>query len=290
MKSCITLFTTPAMILRSNVLRFMLSLAALTLVPQLSLQAAQLKIERADGVKTWETSQLLAHPLIQTIKVSEDVAYKRAMSYRAIPLAALLEGVTAQDHLQAVATDGFAAEISAAPVVQPKGSRAWLAIEDPSHPWPALNNGTHSAGPFYLVWTNPLADEIGREEWPYAMSSLRVLASVSERFPALLPDPKLAAENPVNKGFALFQKNCLACHRLNAAGDSQLGPDLNLPYSPTEYFTAGFLRQYIRNPQSLRDWPQGKMPSIPKEVLSDTELDQVIAYLEHMAARRKAGD
>lgn len=271
-------------------MRVILSLAALTLVPQLSLQAAQLKIEQAGSVQTWETSQLLVHPQIQTIKISEDVAYKRAMSYRAVPLSALLEGVTAQDHLQAVATDGFAAEISAAPVIQPKGSKAWLAIEDPAHPWPALSTGTHSAGPFYLVWTEPSADNIGREEWPYAMSTLRVLASVSERFPALLPDPKLAADDPVNKGFALFQKNCLACHRLNAAGDSQLGPDLNLPYSPTEYFSAGYLRQYIRNPQSLREWPQGKMPSIPKEVLSETELDQVIAYLEHMAARRKAGE
>nr|WP_246475144.1 cytochrome c [Pseudomonas folii] len=273
-------------------MRFFLSLAALTLAlaPQFPLQAAELKIELPDEVKIWETRQLLAHPLIQTIKIGEDVAYKRPMSYQAIPLAALLEGVTAQDHLQAVATDGFAAEISAAPVIQPKGAKAWLAIEDPSHPWPAINNGTHSAGPFYLVWTDPSADNIGREEWPYAMSTLKVLASVSERFPALLPDRKLAAEDPINKGFALFQKNCLACHRLNAAGDSQLGPDLNQPYSPTEYFSAGYLSQYIRNPQSLREWPQGKMPSIPKEVLSDTELDQVIAYLEHMAARRKAGE
>lgn len=273
-------------------MRLILSLAALPLVlaPLLTLQAAELKIERAAGVKTWETHQLLAHPQIQTIQISDDIAYKRTMSYRAIPLAALLEGVTAQDHLQAVATDGFAAEIAAAPVVQPKGSKAWLAIEDPAHPWPSLSNGGHSAGPFYLVWTNPQADNIGREEWPYAMSILRVLASVSERFPALLPDPKLPAESPINTGFALFQKNCLACHRLNKAGDSQLGPDLNMPYSPTEYFSAGYLRQYIRNPQGLREWPQGKMPAIPQEVLSDSELDQVIAYLEHMAARRKSGE
>lgn len=270
-------------------MRFTPSLAALTLAltPHLALQAAQLKIERANDVKTWETSQLLTHPQIQTIEISDDVAYKRTMSYRAIPLDALLEGVSAQDHLQAVATDGFAAEIAAAPVMQPKGAKAWLAIEDPAHPWSPLNNGTHSAGPFYLVWTNPQADNIGREEWPYAMSTLRVLAPVSARFPALLPDPKLATGDPVNNGFALFQKNCLACHRLNKAGDSQLGPDLNLPHSPTEYFSAGYLRQYIRDPQSLREWPQGKMPAIPREVLSDTELDHVIAYLEHMAARRK---
>lgn len=273
-------------------MRLIISLAVLTLTlgAHFPLHAAQLKIEQGDETRTWETSELLAHPLIQTIRITEDVAYKRVMSYRAIPLAALLDGVTAQDYLQAVATDGFAAQISAAPVLEPKGSKAWLAIEEPAHPWPPLNNGTHSAGPFYLVWTDPSADNIGREEWPYAMSTLSVLASVSQRFPALLPDPKLAPEDPINKGFALFQKNCLACHRLNASGDSQLGPDLNVPHSPTEYFGAGYLRQYIRDPQSLRVWPQGKMPSIPKEVLPDSELDQVLAYLEHMAARRRAGE
>ncbi len=30
------------------------------------------------------------------------------------------------------------------------GARAWLAIEDPAHPWPPLSAGKHSAGPFYL--------------------------------------------------------------------------------------------------------------------------------------------
>jgi mono/diheme cytochrome c family protein len=44
------------------------------------------------------------------------------------------------------------------------------------------------------------------------------MAPVAERFPALLPDPALKANDPVNQGFALFQKNCLACHRLNGAG------------------------------------------------------------------------
>jgi mono/diheme cytochrome c family protein len=272
-------------------LRFILTSAALALMAALAVpsHAATLTIEQADGTKVWETRQLLSHPQIQTLTISEDVAYKRAMTYRALPLAALLEGVSQQDHLQAVATDGFAAELTAAPLLQTRGSRAWLAIEDPEHPWPSVNNGTHSAGPFYLVWTDPQIDDIHREEWPYAISKIRVLASVSERFPSLLPDPTLKADDPINQGFMLFQKNCLACHRLNGGGDSQLGPDLNEPYSPTEYFTAGYLRQYIRDPQSLRTWPQGKMPAIPEQILPDADLDKVLGYLKHMAARREAG-
>lgn len=73
------------------------------------------------------------------------------MRYRAVPLAALLKGVHPEDHLQAVASDGFAAELPAAPLLAEQGSQAWLAIEDPQRPWPPLGAGKPSAGPFYLV-------------------------------------------------------------------------------------------------------------------------------------------
>ena len=250
---------------------------------------AQLTLELSDGVHTWTTTQLLALPQVQKIQIPEDVSYKRAMTYRAIPMAALLRGVNPESHLQAVATDGFAAEMSAGPLLadEEKGARAWLAIEDPHQPWPSLGKGQHSAGPFYLVWTHPKAGNISPEQWPYAMAKVRLLASVAERFPQMRPDPALAANDPVNQGFAIFQKSCMACHRLNGAGDSQLGPDLNQPHSPTEYFAADYLKTYIRDPQSLRQWPQAKMPAIPASVLSDGDLDLVIGYLKHMAQRRE---
>ncbi len=95
------------------------------------------------------------------------MAYKRAMSYRAVPLAALLDGVQPGDHLQAVALDGFAAELPAAPLLSTQGARAWLAVEDPAQPWPALAKNKPSAGPFYLVWQNPEAAQIGPEQWPF---------------------------------------------------------------------------------------------------------------------------
>ncbi|MCM2364221.1 cytochrome c [Pseudomonas sp. SR18] len=262
-------------------------IALLALLLALPAAAAQLTIELDHSRKTWQTADLLKHPDAQMVQIIDDVSYKRSMTYRAVPLAVLLPGLTPQSHLQAVALDGFAAELSAAPLLEQHGARAWLAVEDPAQPWPALGEGKHSAGPFYLVWTDPQAGPISPEQWPFQVSAIKQLKTVAERFPALLPDPKLAANDPINQGFALFQKNCLACHRLNSAGDAQVGPDLNIPYSPTEYFSADFLKLYIRDPQSLRHWPQAKMPAFAASVLPDSELDLLVGYLKHMASRKQ---
>ncbi|WP_054920508.1 MULTISPECIES: c-type cytochrome [Pseudomonas] len=261
-------------------------LALFALLLSLPAAAAQLTIELDHTHKTWETAELLKHPDAQTVQIVDDVSYKRNMTYRAVPLAVLLPGLKSANHLQAVALDGFAAELAAAPLLEKNGARAWLAVEDPAHPWPPLGQGKPSAGPFYLVWTNPQAGRISPEQWPFQVSRFKQLQTVSERFPALLPDPKLAANDPINQGFALFQKNCLACHRLNGGGDAQMGPDLNVPYNPTEYFSGDFLKRYIRDPQSLRHWPQAKMPAFTASVLPDNELDLLVGYLRHMAGRK----
>lgn len=262
-------------------------LALFALLLSLPAAAAQLTIELDHSQKTWQTAELLKHPDAQTVQIVDDVSYKRTMTYRAVPLAVLLPGLKSANHLQAVALDGFAAELAAAPLLEKNGARAWLAVEDPAHPWPPLAQGKPSAGPFYLVWTNPQAGHISPEQWPFQVSKLKQLQTVGERFPALLPAPKLAANDPINQGFALFQKNCLACHRLNGGGDAQMGPDLNVPYNPTEYFSGDFLKRYIRDPQSLRQWPQAKMPAFTASVLPDNELDLLVGYLRHMAGRKQ---
>ncbi|WP_165675923.1 c-type cytochrome, partial [Metapseudomonas otitidis] len=174
--------------------------------------------------------------------------------------------------------------LTAAPLLAREGARAWLAVEDPARPWPGLAEGKPSAGPFYLVWTAPEAGGISPEQWPFQVAKIRALASVTERFPALLPAKNASAD--IQAGLALFQKNCLACHRLNGAGDAQFGPDLNLPYNPTEYFAEGFLQRYIRDPQSLRRWPEARMPAFPAQVIDDAQLEQLVAYLRHMSGRK----
>lgn len=257
-------------------------LSSLLLLTALPLPAAELLLEINGQQTRYSTEQLLKQA--QAIRIPADVAYKRAMTYQAVPVASLLPGVSAGAQLQAVASDGFAAELPAAPLLNREGARAWVAIEDPAKPWPKLSSKKPSAGPFYLVWTDPQAGQIGPEQWPFQMVSLRQVQSLAERFPALLPTANAGSE--VQAGFAQFQKHCLACHRLNGAGDSAFGPDLNIPHNPTEYFSADYLPRYIRDPQSLRRWPQARMPGFSQQALADAELQQLLAYLRHMATRK----
>ncbi len=262
----------------------MKSLLFSLIVLSCTAQAAEFEVQLNDTRHAWSSSELLNHPQAREIEIADDVSYKRPMKYRAVPISALLDGVTPGDHLQAVALDGFAAELPAAILLASEGAKAWLAIEDPQHPWPPLASGKPSAGPFYLVWTDPAASQIGPEQWPFQVARIRQLAPVEQRFPDLLPAADASSE--VQAGFALYQKNCMACHRLNGAGDSAFGPDLNIPHNPTEYFTGDFLRQYIRDPQSLRRWPQGRMPGFSEQAIRAHELEQLIGYLQHMAQRK----
>lgn len=248
--------------------------------------AAELKIDLGHGARTLESAQLAGRKDARAIDVSQDVAYHKPMRYRAVPLKALLAGATPGDHLQFVANDGFAAEIPAALILDGHGAEAWLAVEDPGQPWPALPGKTQSAGPFYVVWTRPEAGGVNPEQWPYQLAAIRKMDEVATRFPAMAPDPALPAGSPERRGFEVFQRICLACHTLNGQGDAKLGPDLNLPYNPTEYLRADLLRAYVRDPQSLRHWPQAKMPGFDPKVLSDADLDALLAYLRHMAGRK----
>jgi len=255
-------------------------------LPRLA-HAAELRIDLGHGAKTWNTTQLLARADAREISIPADVAYRRTMRYRAVPLLALLPALAPGEHLQFVARDGFVAEMPAAMLLDRRGAQAWLAVEDPAHPWPALAGSTRSAGPFYLVWTNPQTAHIGPEQWPYQLAAIRMLADADTRFPAIVPQADAGAD--VRHGFDVFKRTCFACHTMNGEGDATLGPDLNLPYNPTEYLRADLLRGFIRNPQSLHRWPEAKMHGFPtQDSLSDADLDAVLAYLRYMAKHKAA--
>jgi hypothetical protein len=100
---------------------------------------------------------LLARPDVASVQVSDDVSYHHAMSYRAVPLAALLAGLSPPPDsvIEAVALDGFAAQLPLDLITNtdPAKPVAWLAIEPADHPWPPLAGKSASAGPFYIVWT-----------------------------------------------------------------------------------------------------------------------------------------
>jgi len=236
-------------------------------------------------------TSLLARQDVETVTVTGDPAYgDAAPAYRAIPLAALLAGIptAGADVLKAVALDGFVAQLPAGKALNadPAGAIAYLAIEDPTRPWPTLRSKAVTAGPYYVIWRNPKRSGIGPEAWPYQAVRLELTTSVASRYPDILVAPSLVADDPARRGQAVFVDNCFVCHRMNGTGEASIGPDLNLPMNPTEYFQETALRQYIRDPKSVRDWDGQQMPGFGPGALSDADIDAVIAYLGHMAGRR----
>jgi len=244
----------------------------------------------ATGGRTaiYTSAGLLALPAATTVTIPADVAYKRSMTFRAIPFAALLEGAATDDNVRFVAADGFAATLPAAALLAHDGGAvAYLAIEPADAPWPPLKAGqTGSAGPFYLVWLRPEKGAITPEQWPYQIVRIEAVASLAKRFPMIVPAVKLPAGHAIRAGFAAFQKHCIVCHTLNGGGDATLGPDLNVPYNPTEYLRPDALRRLIRDPQALHRWPAAKMPAFDSRTLPDRELAELLAYLRHMADRK----
>lgn len=254
--------------------------------------AAEPSLTVVAGGKTaiYTAAGLLSLPVATTVTVPADAAYKREMSFRAVPIATLLGGAGADNDMRFFAGDRTTATIRA-PLLLSKGPGlvAYLAIETADAPWPPLKAGdAATAGPFHLVWSGTDKAAAAVAPWPSQISRIEELQAAAKRFPMLLPAARVAANHPIRAGFGVFQKQCMPCHTLNGGGDSTLGPDLNVPYNPTEYLRPDALRRLIRDPQSLRHWPETKMPAFDAKTLPDHELAELLAYLRHMADRKVA--
>lgn len=233
---------------------------------------------------------LLNHPAVREIEIAADSSYRRSMRYRAVPLSALFAGFSLPDGaaLEGKATDGFVAQIPLAPALGRGETQALVAVEPADAPWPSLPGKNVSAGPFYLVWIGDRAQGIGPEQWPYMLASLSIVQPAAARWPQIAVNPALPPTAPARLGQELFVKHCFACHRINGGGEATVGPDLNVPMNPVEYFQPQALRRYLRNPASVRAWPDQKMPAISRNQVSDVELERIVAYLQHMVSRREA--
>jgi len=256
-----------------------LALTALAAEPSLTVVA---------GGRTaiYTASGLLSLPTVTAVTVPSDPVYKTGMTYRAVPVTVLLSGAAADDTVRFFAGERLLATLPVAALLA-QGSGAYLAIEPTDAPWPPLKAGeAATAGPFHLVWLRQDKTAVAPELWAARISRVEEVQPLSKRFPMILPSPNVAANHPIRAGFAAFQKHCMGCHTLNGGGDAAIGPDLNIPYNPTEYMHPEALRRLIRDPQALRRWPESKMPAFDVKTLSDRELAELLAYLRHMADRK----
>lgn len=231
-------------------------------------------------------SALLARADVIKLRLSRDVAYRRVMTYQAVPLLALLSKQATQqfDILEAAATDGYVSQLPMSLIERGAkgGAIAWLAIEEADQPWPNVPKKTYSAGPFYIVWQDPDKSGVQAGHWPYALGSLTGVRLPELRWPQMaVADP--ARHPAARRGMKVFVAKCFTCHRMKGAGLATMGPDLGHPMNVTDYFTERGLRALIRAPKSVRTWPAQTMTGLDKTALPDQQLDDLIAYLTYLA-------
>ena len=254
--------------------------------PRAAIVDASLTVSAGGVTRTFTSAELLARSDAATVAVPRDPAYGgRATTYRAVPLRALLAQLPADaaDTFEMRATDGFVAQLPSQLLIS--AATPWIAVEDPAQPWPPLPGQKASAGPFFLIWENAERAGISPEQWPYALASMTAVASPVQRWPALAVYASMPADAPARRGQAVFMANCLACHRMAGNGEGAVGPDLLRPMPASRYFTEVGLSALIRNPAAVRKWPQQMMPAFDASVISEADIDALIAYLRLMTAR-----
>jgi len=254
-------------------------------------QSPTLTVTGRTSNRIFTQKALLANPAIRSVMLADPV-YRRTMTYRAIPLAELLKGtgIGPDDHLQARATDNFSVAIPGrlAASADTAQVEAFLAIEDPEAPWPAIPGKPDkaSAGPFYIIWRRAPSIQISPEYWAYRLAALAVTDSPLKRWPGLAVGADVPAGDPIRTGLDRFVALCMACHRFNGDGEGDQGPDLGRPMNVTQYFQIPALKKLIRDPASVRRWPEQKMPGFDRAALSDSDLDAIVDWLAYKAKQR----
>ena len=255
-------------------------------------QSPTFTVSGRDQSRTFTQKALLANPAIRSVTVADPV-YRRTMTYRAIPLAELLKGtgIGPDDYAQARAVDHFSVAIPGrlAASSDPAQVEAFLAIEDPAAPWPPLpgKQDKASAGPFYIVWRRAPSVQISPEYWAYRLATVAVTDSPLKRWPGLAVGPDVPAGDRIRSGLDRFVELCMSCHRFNGDGEGDQGPDLGRPMNVTEYFQTPALKKLIRDPASVRQWPEQKMQGVDQSVLSDSDLDAMIDWFAYKARQRR---
>ena len=235
-----------------------------------------LMITVGDTVRRFEAANLLARSDAAEVQITKDASYGQPMTFTAVPLAALLEGLVlpADSVLEAVASDGFTAQLPLHLAFNrdPAQAVAYVAIERADAPWPPLPGQDKGPGPLYLVWAGDDLSAVRSEQWAWHLSALAAREAPAKRWPQIAVDPALPPNDPLRAGQGLFVTQCMSCHRFNGAGSADAGPALTQFSTPTEAPALGGL---LRRPGHR----------LGPDKLSDGEIGLIADYLRHMAGR-----
>lgn len=211
-----------------------------------------------------------------------DPYYNKPKTYRAVPLAALVErgfgepaAALVKNDYVVRARDGYAVPLPGAKVFEKGGYVAVADVEVPA--WEPIGQQRANPGPFYLVWREAAQQSLDTHPRPWQLASIEIAP-----FEATYPHtaPLTAADALATRGFHIFRESCIACHAVNREG-GRVGPDLNVPQSIVEYRPEAQIRAYIRDPRTFR---YSAMPAHP--TFTEGDLDGLVAYFRAMKDRK----
>ena len=261
-----------------------------------ALVAVTLLLSAAATAADWPSLDLsalaAAGNLPEPVEVTvDDPVYHAQKRYEGYPLADVLAQIPELESLRAEgavaifeAADGYKAVMSLDNALTPGGMIATRDLDaPPGSNWHEFKQGkeTITPAPYYLVWPTQSHDD-WTFVWPYQLIRITIEPFASA-FGAAAPPGTVATA--IRKGFDLFRTYCLRCHSVNLVG-GELAPELNVPRNITEYWSPDHLRAFITNPATYR--ARSKMPGF-KDVLSEANLDALLAYLHVMAEHKICG-
>jgi cytochrome c2 len=224
---------------------------------------------------------------LKNIRMDYSRAYPGVMmDYYGIRLCDLLSdySINSRHTLEFIAKDNFSVLIEAKYALDcdDKASIAYLVIE-PDHKWPILFNHTNTtAGPYAIIWTNPERSYISDEYWAWSVIKI-VEHTVVDKSIVIEPPkdiPQFRKKQILN-GYKVYISHCSSCHTINHKGKASIGPDLTSPKNPFDYYPdIHQLKQFIRDPQSVRQIPNGRMSGSSYIGLNDDDLDDLISYFK----------
>lgn len=224
-------------------------------------------------------SDLAQRPAARTIEV-EDPFYKTRKRYKAVPLKDLLTaayggswGVNVLGEAFFDALDGYRSHARVSVLLNDGGMIAFADADAPD--WRPMPKGV-VPGPFYLVWTGPEQTPAKGFPWPWQVTAVKMTV-LEDEYPKALPRGA-GPDSAAVRGWNTFRASCISCHSMSGAGGT-VGPDLNEPRGITRYQRKSFLKPFIRKASSFR---RTKMPDF--DDLSKDELDDLMAYFDHMTA------